>query len=113
MKLSIEHRKKKSKGIGKKIKDKTPRSLGPAVSTVHTCGDGRTGAVTVRWRASGSTVNIPWDSSTEDGLVRCKRPCTQGGRKVPKSISKIDRVVEHVCRKHNQEADHWANIGAQ
>ena len=33
-KLSIEHR-KKSKGIGKKVKDKTPRKLGPADTTVR------------------------------------------------------------------------------
>ena len=28
-------------------------------------------------------------------------------------ISKIDDFVKHVYREHNQEADHWANIGAQ
>ena len=42
MKLSIEQRKKKSKGIGEKIKDKTPRDLGPADTTVHTSIGGRT-----------------------------------------------------------------------
>ena len=33
MKLSIVHRKKKSKGIGKKVEDKTPADLGPADTT--------------------------------------------------------------------------------
>ena len=33
--------------------------------------------------------------------------------KIAKPISKIDDFVKHVCREHNQEADHWANIGAQ
>ena len=28
-------------------------------------------------------------------------------------ISKIDDFVKHVYREHNQEADHWAKIGAQ
>ena len=28
-------------------------------------------------------------------------------------ISNIDSFVNHVYREHNQEADHWANIGAQ
>ena len=41
MKLSIEHS-KKSLGIGKKIKDKTPRNVGPADTTVHNRGDGPT-----------------------------------------------------------------------
>ena len=40
LKLSIEHRKKKRKGIGKKIKDKTARNLGLTDTTVHTRGDG-------------------------------------------------------------------------
>ena len=29
------------------------------------------------------------------------------------SDSKIDDIVKYVFREHNQEADHWANIGAQ
>ena len=41
-KRSIVHRKKKSKGIGKTIKDKTPKDLGPGDTTVHTRVDGPT-----------------------------------------------------------------------
>ena len=32
---------------------------------------------------------------------------------VAKPISNIDGFVKHVYRERNQEADHWANIGAQ
>ena len=28
-------------------------------------------------------------------------------------ISNVDNIVQHVCREHNQEADHWDDIGAQ
>ena len=54
MKLSTEYRKKKSKEIEKKIKDKTPRDLGPANTTVHT-------------RVDGTTVQLCGDSN-----VACK-----------------------------------------
>ena len=33
-------------------------------------------------------------------------------RRVAAPISDIDNFVKHVYREHNQEADHWANIGA-
>ena len=42
MKLSTVHRKKKSKEIGRKVKEKTPRDLGPADTTFHTLADGPT-----------------------------------------------------------------------
>ena len=29
------------------------------------------------------------------------------------SISKIDDYVKHIFREYNQEADHWANLGAK
>ena len=29
------------------------------------------------------------------------------------TISNIDNFVKHIYREHNQEADHWADIGAQ
>ena len=34
-------------------------------------------------------------------------------RGVAKPISNIDSFVKHVYREHNQEADHWANVGAR
>ena len=55
MKLSTVRRKKKSKGVGKKIKDKTPRDLGPAETTVHT-------------RAGGPTVQLCSDRNVESGV---------------------------------------------
>ena len=42
MRQSTEHRKSKSKDIEKKIKDKTPRDLGPQDITVHTRSEGPT-----------------------------------------------------------------------
>ena len=51
MKLSTTvHRKKKNIGIGKKVKDKTPRDLGPTDSTVHA-------------RAGGPTAQLCGDSN--------------------------------------------------
>ena len=32
--------------------------------------------------------------------------------KIANPISKMDDYVQHVFREHNQEADHWANLGA-
>ena len=34
-------------------------------------------------------------------------------KKIASPISKTDVFVKHVYREHTQEADHWANIGAQ
>ena len=61
MKLSIEHEKKRSEGIGKKIKDKkTPRNLGPADTIVQTRSEclPYSGVVTVMQRANGSMANF-------------------------------------------------------
>ena len=52
-------------------------------------------------------VSIPWDRSTEDELAKYKTLHSWWKEKTAKPISKIDH------REHNQEADHWANIGAQ
>ena len=41
MKLSTLHR-KNGKGLGKKVKERTPRDLGPADTTIHTRADGLT-----------------------------------------------------------------------
>ena len=78
MKLSTVHRKKKSKGIGKKVKDKTPGDLGPADTTIHTREDGPlyNYVETVMWLVNGSTVNIPWDRSTEEESDKFKRRYT-------------------------------------
>ena len=93
--------------------DKTP---GPAETATHT-------------RVSGPTVHLCADSN-----VACKWISGQyylgqryRGRigqiqktlhswwteKIAKPMSKIDDFVKHIQRERNQEADHWANIGAQ
>ena len=34
-------------------------------------------------------------------------------RKIALPISKIDDHVKHIFREHNQEAEYWANLGAE
>ena len=63
------------------------------------------------WLVNGSMANILWGRSTEAELAKYKRPHTRGGkRRLP---IRFRDFVKHVFREHNQEADHWANIGAQ
>ena len=52
-------------------------------------------------RVSGSMVNIPCSRSTLHSWWE------------KRIAGPIDKFVKHVYREHNQEADHWANIGAQ
>ena len=116
MKLSIEHRKKKSKGIEKKIKDKTPRDLGPADTTVHTRSEGPT----VQWcvdsfvacKRINDEFSLGPKYQREIGQVQ-RTLHSWWKKKVAKQNSNIDGCVKHVYREHNQEAGHWANIGAQ
>ena len=62
-------------------------------------------AVTVMWRVNGSMVNILWDRSAEEELAQYKRPLhSRWKEKIASPISKIDDVVKHVYREHNQEA---------
>ena len=56
MKLSTVHRRKKSKGIGKKFQEKKPRDLGPADTTIHTRADG----LTVQLCGGESNVTCKW-----------------------------------------------------
>ena len=116
MKLSTEHRKKKSEGIEKKIKDKTPRDLGPADATIHTRSEGRTAQL-----CGDSDVACKWINrefslgpKQREKIGQFQKTLNSWWkRKVAKPISNIDSFVKHVNREHNQEADHWANIGAQ
>ena len=34
-------------------------------------------------------------------------------KEIAKPVSKIDDNVKHVFRGHNQEPEHWANVGAK
>ena len=34
-------------------------------------------------------------------------------KKIANPVSKIDDVVKHIFREHNQEVDHWPNVGAK
>ena len=69
-------------------------------------------AVTVMWPANDqwrifSGAEVPREDQTSS-----KDPALMVAREDCQSISKIDDFVKHVYRKHNQEADHWANTGA-
>ena len=103
MNLSTAHGKKKSKGIGKQVLDKTPRDLGPADTTIHTrllynCVE------TVMWRVDGSMVNILWDGSTDGELTKHKRPYTRRGkRRLPVPFRRLtisfNTFTENTIRK--------------
>ena len=54
-----------------------------------------------------------WDRNTEEELAIFKRHYTHGGKKIAFRISKIGDYVMHVFREHDQDADHWANLGAE
>ena len=58
-------------------------------------------------RARMGSVVCTWSVSAR--YVRT----TDGTRGVARPISNIDGFVKHVYREHDQEDDHWANIGAQ
>ena len=42
-----------------------------------------------------------------------KKLYTWWKRKIANPISKIDDYAKHIFQEHNQEADHWANLGAE
>ena len=66
------------------------------------------------WQANGSTVNLPRGKGAKRQLDRFKKTLHSWWKKgIAKPISIIDSFVKHVYREHNQEADYWANIGAQ
>ena len=49
----------------------------------------------------------------QEKLEGFRKPCTNGGkRRWPTFSKKIDDNVKHIFREHN-EADHWANAGAE
>ena len=116
VKLSAVYRKEKGKGMKKRLKTRHRVNWEAAdtPSTLVQAGQLYNHVVTMKWQANGSIVNTLWDGCTEGELAKHKRPCTRGGKKkIASPITKIDDFVRHVHREHNQEADHWANIGAQ
>ena len=119
MKLSTEHRKTKNKDKEKRIKEKTPRVLGPEDTTVHTRSEGPTVQLCGDSKVACERVNDEISQGTmykeTIGTVQKKNKNLHSWwkRKVAKPISNIDSFVKHVYREHHQEADHWANVGAQ
>ena len=99
MKLTCRTQKSKSKDTEKKIKDKTPRDLEPADTTVHICSEGPTvqlcGTVWDQWRVSSGN-----EVQGKIGQFQ-KTLHSWWKRKVAKPISNIDSFVKHVYREHN------------
>ena len=91
MKRSIVHRNNKGKDIGKKVKDKTPRDLGPADTTIHT-------------RVGGPDVQVCGDSDVACKWINGQYSLGQKTlhswwkEKKPSPISKIDDL----CETHSQ-----------
>ena len=69
--------------------------------------------VIVRWRENGSLASMFWDRNTEEELAEFTGHYTPGGKEIANRTSKVDDYVKHVFREHNQEADHWANVGGE
>ena len=109
-------RKEKSKGLGKKVKDKTSKNVGHPDTTVYTLGDGPTvhlcGDSDVACKWINGEYSLGHKYRGRIGQVQ-KTLHSWWKENVAEPISNIDRFMKHVFREHNQEADHWANIGAQ
>ena len=114
--LPTVHRTNKDEGIEKKIKEKTPRGLGPADTTIQIREDGP--AVQV---CGDSDVTCQWINGQYSLGQKYRRIIGQvqktlhswWGKKFANPISKVDEFVKHVFREHNREADHWASVGAE
>ena len=66
------------------------------------------------WLANGSMESMLKEQGTRISLGKFKKflqSWWKRGAATP--ISNIDNFVKHSYREHNQEADHWADIGAQ
>ena len=116
MKLPTEHRQTENKIKEKRCKKKTPRDLGPEDITVHAreggptvqlCGDNH---VACKW-INGEIARGTKYKEIIGKIQRNLHSWWKRGAAVP--ISNIDNFVKHVYREHDQEADHWADIGAQ
>ena len=107
MKLSTVHRKEKSKGIGKKVKEKTQRDLGPADTTIHTRADGPTVQLCGDSEVTRKWVNGQYSVGQKDrgrvGQVQ-KTLRSWWKRKIANPMSKTDDIVKHVFRENKEEA---------
>ena len=107
MKLSTAHRKEKSKGIGKKVKEKTQRDLGPADTTIHTRADGPTVQLCGDSEVTRKWVNGQYSVGQKDrGRVGQVQKTLRSWwiRKIANPMSKIDDIVKHVFRENKEEA---------
>ena len=75
--------------------------------TVQLCGDSN---VACKW-INGEIAQGTKYKDTIGKIQRILHSWWKRGAATP--ISNIDNFVKHIYREHNQEADHWAHIGAQ
>ena len=116
MNHTTQHRQTENKDKVKMFEKKTPWDLGPEDITVHT----REGGPTVQL-CGDSNVAFKWINGEFAQGTKYKQTIWKfqrilhswWKRRVATPISNIDNFVKHVYREQNQEADHWADIGAQ
>ena len=116
---SVKHSTMHRTSIGRKkkgkVEGKAPRLLGPGrcVSPHSQCGANGSNV----WRPLYCSIVDQWPLCSGPKIQRNNRPHSKTlhswwKRKTAFPISQIDGYVKHIFRKHNQEADHWANGGA-
>ena len=109
--------KKKSNGIGKKEKEKIPRDLGLADTTIHTRADGPTVQLCGDSNVACTWINGQYSlEQTEAEFGRVQKTLHPWWKeKIANPISKIDDFVKHVFREHTQEGrplgQHWCKRG--
>ena len=116
MKLPTEHRNTTNKEKEKKFKKKTPKDLGPEDITIHTQSEGPTVQLCGDSNVACKWINGEFSQRTQfkETIGKIQKILQSWWKQgVAKPISNVDSSVNHVYRDHNQEADHWANLGAQ
>ena len=93
------------------------RHQGPADKTVHTREDGPTvqlcGDSEVAGKRNNGQYYLGQKFRGTIGQIQKKTLYSWRRRKIANSISKTDDYLTHIFRAHNQDADHWANLGTE
>ena len=90
--------------------------MGPGDTTVHTREDGPAVQLCGDSNVASKWINGEFAHGTryKDTIGKNQRILhSWWKRKAATPISNIDSFVKNICREHNQEADHWADIRAQ
>ena len=69
---------------------------------------------TLRWLASGKDGKNSLGQKYQEQIGMIQKTLHQWWKKkIANFISNICEYVKHIFREHNQEADHWANVGPE